>query len=66
MKRLHEVTQATDQRQLAAFFSVRQSVISDALRRNRIPLDWLLQLQHSHGISPLWVITGAGERHIPE
>ncbi|MDE7064328.1 MAG: helix-turn-helix domain containing protein [Desulfovibrionaceae bacterium] len=66
MKRLHDVTRATDQRQLAAFFNVRQSAISDALRRNRIPLDWLLQLQHSHGISPLWVITGAGERHIRE
>ncbi len=61
MKRLHEVTQTADQRQLAAIFNVRQSAISDALRRNRIPLDWLLQLQRTHSVSPLWIITGADE-----
>ena len=66
MKRLYEVTQTADQRQLAAIFNIRQSDISDALRRNRIPLDWLLHLQRTHGVSPLWIITGADERQISE
>lgn len=63
LERLHEATETSDQQQLAAFFGVRQSAISDARRRNQFPLTWLLEVQRVRKISPLWVLTGNGNKY---
>lgn len=66
LARLYEAAQVAEQRELAALFGVRQAAISDARRRNRLPLAWLLELERTKGISPLWVITGEGKKSVSE
>lgn len=46
--------------ELARILSVKQSVISDARRRNAIPRGWLLKLRDQNGLNPGWLTTGSG------
>ena len=58
MKRILSVTGCRTQQELAAFFGVRQSSISDAGRRRSIPSGWLLTLLREKGVNPEWIIGG--------
>lgn len=49
--------------ELARLLSVKQSVISDARRRNVIPRAWLLKLGSQNGLNPDWLATGSGPKH---
>lgn len=58
--RLCFATMTNSQEKMAGFFGVRQSVVSDAMRRGKIPSDWLLILLRVKNVSPEWVLTGRG------
>ena len=58
MKRIYMATRAKTQSDLANILGIRQSLVSDVLRRKKIPLDWLSSLMHSGQINPEWILTG--------
>lgn len=66
MDRIRMVRGKKTQQELAAFLNVRQSAVSDAKRRGKIPADWLLLLLllllllRTKNILPEWILTGTG------
>ena len=52
MDRIKNVTQCRTQQELAQFFDVSQSCISDSKKRLAIPSKWLLSLLKKKGINP--------------
>ncbi|WCB45732.1 helix-turn-helix domain-containing protein [Nitratidesulfovibrio vulgaris] len=61
MKRFFLATNTRSQMEFAYWLGIRQSSVSDAKRRNRIPIAWLRELV-TRGVdsSPSWVMTGKG------
>ena len=66
MDRIHFVTQTRTQVELADFLGIRQSSVSDAKRRERIPSDWLVTLMRTKNVYPEWILTGNGPCHVCE
>ncbi len=64
MERVQLAMGTRTQFELADLFGIRQSAISDAKRRGKIPTDWLLFLVREKSINPEWILTGKGPRHI--
>ncbi len=62
--RIQEVTGCGTQQELAVFFGVKQSSISDAKKRGHIPDSWLLALVRKRSITPDWILTGQGARFL--
>ena len=63
LNRMREATGTTSQRELADWLGVRQSLLSDAQRRDIIPIRWmrlLIEKQVKH--NPVWILTGQGEK----
>lgn len=58
MERIRFVTQARTQVELADFLGIRQSSISDAKRRERIPSDWLVTLMRTKNVYPESLLSG--------
>lgn len=65
MDRIKNVTQCRTQQELAQFFDVSQSCISDSKKRLAIPSKWLLSLLKKKGINPEWVQKGLGPKFLP-
>lgn len=63
LKRMNEATGTHTMLELANWLEARQSWLSDAKRRNIIPVAWLrtLVLKKSD-YNPVWVMTGQGEK----
>ena len=63
LKRMNEATGTHTMLELANWLGARQSWLSDAKRRNIIPVAWLrtLVLKKSD-YNPVWVMTGQGEK----
>ena len=64
MRRIQEVTGKKTQADLADFLGIRQSSVSDAKRRGRIPADWLVTIIRTKDVHPEWVLTGLGPCYI--
>lgn len=62
--RVHDVTGCGTQQELAAFFEVRQSSISDARKRKRIPDGWLLLLLRKLSVNPEWIVHGGNAKYL--
>lgn len=60
-RRMLEFTGAKTQTQMAEILGVRQSSISDAMRRGALPGGWLLTLLERYGANPDFIKTGIGE-----
>ena len=60
MARIRRVTGTRTQLELAEFLGVSQSAVSDAVRRGRVPAEWLVTLVRARNVSPEWVLTGGG------
>ena len=58
MNRIRRITGKLTQVELADFFGIKQSAVSDANRRKIIPAEWLTVLAEKLGIAPEWVLTG--------
>ncbi len=50
--------------ELSQLMGVRQSSISDAKRRCRIPDSWLLALVEKQSVNPRWILSGDGEKYL--
>lgn len=55
MCRIQFITGAHTQLALADFLGIRQSAVSDAKRRGKIPAEWLVILMWSKNVSPEWI-----------
>ena len=59
MARIMFITGKTTQCQLAEFLGIKQSSISEAMRRGTIPATWLVTLVQKICLNPDWVLDGA-------
>ncbi|WP_417292613.1 helix-turn-helix domain-containing protein [Desulfovibrio porci] len=64
MKRISTAAGVHTQTDLANFFGIRRSSVSDARRRGKIPASWLITLLRVKNISPEWILTGMGPRFL--
>ena len=64
LKRVFEAAGCRTQADLAEFFGIRQSSISDAKKRKSIPAEWLVKLLQHKSINPEWILTGQGSRYL--
>lgn len=63
LSRMGEATRIANQEKLAEWLGMRQAELSDAKRRNTLPIRWLhLLLQKHINYNPLWVLTGQGNK----
>ena len=60
MERIKFITGKRTQAELADLFGVRQSSLSDAKRRGKIPASWLVILMRYMHANPEWILTGNG------
>ena len=60
MERIKLVTGKRTQVELADFLGIRQSSVSDAKRRGKIPSAWLVILMRIKNVNPEWILTGNG------
>lgn len=65
-KRVHAAAGTRTQVELAAVLHVRQSAISDAKRKKRIPAEWLRTLLTTHRTAPKWILCGICPREVPQ
>lgn len=65
MDRIQIVTGHCTQTELAAFLGIRQSAISTAKRRQKIPSSWLVILMRLRNVHPEWILTGNGPCFVP-
>ena len=63
-KRIKYVTNSRNQISVAAYLGIRQSSISDAKKRLRIPAEWLWKIWEKTGTSPEWILTGKGPQYL--
>lgn len=63
-KRIKYVTNSRNQSEAAAYLDIRQSSISDAKKRLRIPAEWLWKIWLKTGTSPEWILTGRGPQFL--
>ena len=59
LSRIFEATGCRTQVELANLLGIRQSSVSEALKRERIPSRWLVKLQ-GLGVNIDWITTGSG------
>ncbi len=64
MRRIQEVTGKKTQADLADFLGIRQSSVSDAKRRGKIPADWLVTIIRTKDVHPEWILAGQGPCYI--
>ncbi len=57
-QRVFEVTCCKTQLELANFLSIHQSSISESIRKENIPAEWLLKLVIEKNINPAWILSG--------
>lgn len=60
MERIRLITGKRTQLELAELLGVKQSSVSDAKRRGRIPSGWLVMLMRYKQANPDWILTGSG------
>ena len=60
MERIKLVTGKHTQTSLAELLGVKQSSVSDAKRRGKIPSSWLVILMRYKNANPEWILTGHG------
>lgn len=60
MRRIQEAAGTRTQANLADFLGIRQTSVSDAKRRGKIPAEWLVILMRVKQVLPEWILTGQG------
>lgn len=58
-------TEIRTQSDLAAALDLRNATITDAKKRDSVPLAWCILLMESKGLSPQWLATGDGKPFLP-
>ena len=62
--RILQSTGLRTQTEVAALLGVKQSSVSEAKRRDRIPNPWLMTLFSRRGLNPSWIRTGEGPQYV--
>ena len=62
--RILQSTGLRTQTEVAALLGVKQSSVSEAKRRGRIPNPWLMTLFSKKGLNPSWIRTGEGPQYV--
>jgi hypothetical protein len=62
LERLKQATGTATNKALAAFLHVSPTSISNALKNQKIPADWMIAVGLETGFSVDWLVTGRGER----
>ena len=60
LERFFEAAECRTQVELADFLGIRQSSVSDAKKRSKIPAEWLMTLLRFKSVNPEWILTGEG------
>ena len=63
-ERILQSTGLRTQTDVAAMLGIKQSSISEAKRRGRIPNPWLMTLFSERGLNPTWIRTGEGPQYV--
>lgn len=63
-QRVYEITGTRTQVQLAEVLGIKQSSISDAIKRKCLPDSWLVTLYRKYKVNPDWLLTGEGSRYL--
>lgn len=66
MERIKFITGKRTQAELADLLGVKQSSVSDAKKRGKIPSRWLVILMRVKNVPPEWVLTGNGAYSLPK
>ena len=66
MARIYEAVGCHTQSELAAILGIRQSQVTDAIRRKQIPQDWLEKISYEWGVSPEWILLGELSKQVPQ
>lgn len=66
MERIKFITGKRTQVELAELLGVKQSSVSDAKRRGKIPSSWLVILMRVKNVHPEWILTGNGPYTLPK
>lgn len=66
MERIKFITGKRTQNELANLLGVKQSSVSDAKRRGKIPSSWLVILMRVKNVHPEWILTGNGPYFLPQ
>lgn len=64
MERIYEVTGVRTQAGLAEVLGIAQPTVSDAKKRNSIPMKWYLKLFQKMGANPEWLESGLGPKFL--
>ena len=64
IQRIMRAVGARTQVELANSIDIRQSSISEAVRRGSIPDTWLLRLVVKYSLNPLWILHGTGSQYL--
>jgi phage repressor protein C with HTH and peptisase S24 domain len=62
--RLREDGLVNSQKELASALGIDNSAVSQAKRRNSIPLSWIAKLSQEFELNPEWLETGTGKKHL--
>ncbi|WP_462325271.1 PAS domain S-box protein [Desulfoplanes sp.] len=62
LERLKQATGTTTNKDLAAFLGVSPTSISNAIKNQKIPADWMMGVGLETGFSVDWLVTGKGGR----
>ena len=63
LTRIFEVTGCKTQVELATLLGIRQSSVSEVLKRRKVPPRWLIKLQQM-GVNIDWITFGVGPQYI--
>ena len=63
-QRILEATGLRTQTEVADLLGIAQSSISDALRRQSIPDQWLVTLFDTYALNPAWIRSGKGPHYL--
>ena len=61
-KRLRESTTITSQTNLAKSLRISRSAITQAKKKDSIPLKWIIELSRLHNVNPDWLEKGTGPK----
>ena len=63
-RRAREALNIDSQNELALLLRVNRSAITQAKRKDAVPEAWITRLSRSHGINPVWLESGRGDRQL--
>ena len=64
LARLRIITAIHSNKELAAFLGIHTLAVSAAIRRRKIPAEWLLIIMRAKNVNPEWVLTGKGPYYV--